>query len=304
MRVSKADAVRNFLRLPISASSSIVARETVRSIRQLGRTPPGTTTTNDSRNFSRGLWYLLNRKNFMHVVRTLRNLVLYSTDPKYFEASELYAEHLKDVGKLIKEGPLQRQNLKIFDAGCNRGYLVEYILQPIERYIGMDLFEDIMITAKVRAPERFEQIGCSDYRFTQGDILDRDAYSELPKDNNVAVCTGVAGHFRPSEIIVLLENLSSILCNDENARIYLGFPVTNGRKEWTTTWTKDTVEGIDCWQKRSNYCDPYSFRCYNPDQLMAFIRNNGFEIDIENSDLESDRCLKSLHLCIKKTLVT
>lgn len=133
--------------------------------------------------------------------------------------------HMKVVKKLLERSPLQSSSLKLLDAGCNHGYLVDHLENPVQRYIGLDLIGETIKTAANEAKERFSKIGCSDYTFLQGDIRYPHVYRDIPKDNNLIVCTGLLGHFRPIHIQNLLDNFYSILSDDESSRVIIGCPI-------------------------------------------------------------------------------
>ena len=214
---------------------------------------------------------------------------------------------IKTVSRLISQGPLKDKKLKVFDAACNHGYLVEHIPTP-ERYIGMDIIEETINTANREAPKRFEELGCNNYKFIAGDILDPESYKDVPQDNNVIVCTGIVGLFRPQQIKKLLSNLNQILAYDKDARIYFGFPVIHKDHFDNKLVEKKFDENIPYVMEHTRIDIGnrvrVSFRCYDPEKLIEFISSNcGFEIDWQNSDIRlpaKEEHLRSIHLCIKK----
>lgn len=175
---------------------------------------------NSTRGLYRLICYPVTRQ---YVQRTVGNNLIYrSTNSKHpFDNTQ----HAKYVRRLVSRSPLNSRDIKLFDGACNHGYLASTLKQKIERYVGMDLIEDVIATAKAEANERFSKIGCSDFKFVQGNLLIKNSYRELPSDNNLAVCTGTFGHFRPMQILHVLDNLESILSAESDARIIIGIPI-------------------------------------------------------------------------------
>lgn len=262
-------------------------------------------------NFLKGIFQIVFNPNVrFEVLEPIWNSLIYRVidKAKPFNAYS-GSPQLLTLAQLVERGPLKRHKLKILDAGCNHGYLVNYINQPIERYIGLDIIEETIDQARKNAKIRFEKKECSNYQFTLGDILSRHTYAGLPTDNNLVVCTGTAGHFRPRQIALLLNYLNEVLSDEDEARIYLGYPVINDR--FDRKLSKGTDDGIDFTKCYS--FGALTFRCYDPDQFEKFVESLGFEIDFDNSDTvrpngnRGERLYKwersnirTLHLCLKK----
>ena len=212
----------------------------------------------------------------------------------HFDNKELLGVN-KTASLIIKAFP--EQELKIIDAGCNHGQLASSNLLSgrIKRYIGIDRFTT---QAKLEAKERFKKAQCKDYRFITNDILLRSTYKNLPKNNNLAVCIGVSGHFRPHQIQRLLLNLNGILSNDNSSRIIFGYPAI--KKECFNTLALEHF-----YEDKINYTVTddkvlgFKYRVFDPDDMNRFIENCGFEIDRENSCIKDPANTRINYLCLK-----
>ena len=281
--------------------------ESYRVLEELGSSPPESNRVYKYGNVMRGIYCYAADPRLRTVIKdSISNAALYrTTNSEHLFSRNGGTAQTKRVGELIANGPLKGARLRILDAACNHGYLAKNIVQPIDRYIGMDLFEETISVATLTAREIFSKIDCSDYQFIVGNILKNGSYRNLPKDNNVAVCTGVAGHFRPSEITKLLENLNQILANEDSSRIYFGYPVLCN--QYTRRKELYVDEGINYYSCIG--LGGIKFRCYDPDQLEKFVEQCGFEIDWMNSDVRRPSIdgdikekTRSLHLCLKKKI--
>lgn len=284
-------------------------------------------------NTSRGLTnFLLDPNTRYEVLSAVRNVSNYrKIDSLHPYSQRGGTPQTKRLGELISSGLLSNQRIKLFDGACNHGYLAEHV-QNLERYIGMDLVKETIETACNEAKERFERTRCKDYKFIQGDVLDPTSYQAVPKDNNVVVCTGVLGHFRPRYIKILLDNLNQVLSDNYGARIYLGVPVfmrePNSHLLRRAIYSDDGVDFVKCGEgilglnlpiekqvekanleTRLKFQPTFgiSYRSFDPYQMINFIKGLGYEIDLENSDLEqlhsSDyehKRFRGIHFCIKK----
>jgi len=160
------------------------------------------------------------------IKRAIKNNTFYRiNDSRNFFSRNGGTPHGKAVNELVLRSSLANVPLKVLDAACNHGYLVEKLTPKVERYIGIDLIEETIRSANEQAKERFARAECSNYQFVAGNILLRSAFERLPKDNNLIVCTGTLGHFRPAQIVKLLNNFSFVLSGDANSRIIISCPI-------------------------------------------------------------------------------
>ena len=246
--------------------------------------------------------------------RTIRNSVIYREgdcrDP-FKGRSNGFKTQIHRMKTLISRSPLSDQELKIFDAACNHGHIAEHLDQRIRRYYGMDTFDEIIESAWKEAVERFEKIGCSDYSFVQGNILLRSSYKGLPQDNNLAICTGVMGHFRPYQISRLVDNLTDMIDHSGNSRIIIGIPVIP--KDYDSTGFIITTDqfgnvmpkprreedGIRYIVQRSKTgLSNFEFRRYERDDIVNLIQQNK---RLEIADIiEPSEELQNVYLCLKK----
>ena len=283
-------------------------------------------------NVSRGLVRLCRDPNARYEILTaINNTRTYvAIHPEHRFATNEGTPQTKRVGKLISNGLPAHKKVKVFDGACNDGYLAKHI-ENLERYIGMDFLSETIEDANREVHERFKDTGCNDFQFVVGDICDPTSYEEIPKDNNVVVCTGVVGHFRPRYIPSLLNNLNGILSNEEDARIYLGCPVFSRELiGYRSVFSDDGMDFIKTGKSKFSGDHPWElvrertntgggsrynpthgllYRSYDPYQFIDFIQRLGYEIDFENSDLEQltsidykHKTFRGIHLCLKKKL--
>ena len=192
---------------------------------------------NPTRGLYHSICYPVTRR---YVQRTVGNNLIYrSTNSEHpFDDTR----HAKYVRRLVSRSPLNGRDIKLFDGACNHGYLASNLKQKVRRYVGMDLIEDVIATAKAEANEKFSEIGCSDFKFVQGNLLIKSSYKGIPSDNNLVVCTGTFGHFRPIQILHVLDNLESILSVESDARIVIGVPIIPpdfDRSTFVVNWDAD-----------------------------------------------------------------
>lgn len=298
--------------IPISIASTLDragfkrTAEFVRAVHRDGKFSSGG-SINRYGSFSRGITHLLFNSLSWHEVSTsVRNASRYcEIDQEHPFLTSTWTHPLKKLGGIIKEGPLAQETLRIFDAACNHGQLVDHIIQRIERYKGMDIIEETIDSARQEAWNRFRKIGCVNYGFTQGDILDRDSYIGLPRDNNLVVCTGVVGNFRPRCIPILLDNLNLMLSNEDSSRIYLGYSAFNRdlihRRNGKKILHDDGVDLVIANAKGINY------RSFDPEQFIELVTGLGFDVESIHPEPEelfsngnSDKLFRRLHLCLRK----
>lgn len=246
--------------------------------------------------------------------RTVRNNVLYREhdrkDP-FSGRSNGFRIQVERLKTLISRSPLSDQELKIFDAACNHGHIAEHTDQKIRSYNGMDIFDEVIESAWKEAIERFEKIGCDDYSFVHGNILLRSSYNGLPQDNNLAICTGVMGHFRPYQIAQLVNNLADMIDNSSSSRIIIGIPVIP-RDYDSTGFIINTDEignvllkprreedGVKFIVQRSRTgLTNFEFRRYERDDIVNLIQQNKI---LEIADIiEPSEELQNVYLCLKK----
>lgn len=234
---------------------------------------------NPTRGLCRSFCSPITRK---HVQRTVRNNLIYrATD---FEHPFDDTQHANYVRKLVSRSPLNGRDIKLFDGACNHGYLACTLEQKIERYVGMDLIEDVIETAKREANERFNEISCSDFKFVQGNLLIKSSYQGIPGDNNLIVCTGTFGHFRPMQILHVLDNLESVLSIESNARIIIGIPIIPPDFDSSTFIVNEDAfgsviphprqveNGVRFVMVRAN--DNYEYSRYEGDDIVRLIQSH------------------------------
>jgi|GEM_PF-5363552 len=246
--------------------------------------------------------------------RTVRNSVAYREhdrlDP-FNGRSNGFKTQVQRTKALISRSSLSNQELKIFDAACNHGHIAEHLDQKIRRYNGMDTFDEVIESAWKEAVERFEKIGCSDYSFVHGNILLKSSYKGLPQDNNLAICTGVMGHFRPYQIVQLLDNLTDMVDSSGSSRIIVGIPVIP--KDYDSTGFIITTDqfgnimpkprreeaGIRYIVQRSKAgLTNFEFRRYEKDDIVNLVKQNK---RLEIADIiEPSEELQNVYLCLKK----
>ena len=180
-------------------------------------------------------------------VRETVDVALKYSDSKTWDMHSKSGGHFEPtiVAKLIAHSHLARQKLKILDVGCHYGYLIDSLkehpdlTQNIHRYRGIDFSFDTVSNAQAQMNQRFKDTGCKDYQFVVGDALVKSSFEDLPKDNNIIVCTGLSDHFKPQEIKTLLTNLKHMLSDSPDARIFLGY---NYFEDPLSAHTKNTEE--------------------------------------------------------------
>ena len=265
----------------------------LRAIEEYGAIPPDDVRSYPSGNFLRGLTLLRLSSVRNAIASQIHNCARY----QFAEDVQPYkvpGTDLQRISNLISQGPLAGQKLRIFDVPSNSGYLVDKITQLVDRYIGMDILEDTIKRANEEAQERFEKIGCSEYRFIYGNILNFNNYKGLPQDNNVIVVAAIMGHFSPNKFLRIFENLNKMLSSNKDARIYLGchvFDVNNIKNVidlgWFGTYMNNDRVYTDGEMRYQNWeVNDHKYRSYELSDMRRAIENYGrFEIDLNNSDL-------------------
>ena len=244
--------------------------------------------------------------------RTVRNSVIYREhdrlDP-FNGRGTRFPIQIERVKTLLSRSPLRNQELKIFDAACNHGHIAEHLDQKIRRYSGMDTFDEVIESAWKEAVERFEKIGCDDYSFVHGNILLKSSYNGLPQDNNLAICTGVIGHFRPYQITQLLNNLADMVEQSDNPRIIIGIPIIPKDYDYTGLIINTDEIGnalpkprrkedeIRYIVQRSSLIG-FEFRRYEQDDIVRLIQQNK-RLEIVDI-IEPSEELQNVYLCLKK----
>ncbi len=199
----------------------------------------------------------------------------------------------KIITKLIEEGPLNGEPLKVLDVGCHRGGLLDDLTKPgkISRYTGIDLSSDAVQKAREKHPE---------YNFLILDALIEENYrnSSIKNDNNVIVCTGFCDYLSPREIKLLLSLLTNKLSSSTDSRIYLSYATTKPNYAIYNPADKENLEWLNRFNNEAcrpniedsinylgtNYVNgsPQFYR-YSPDEFIKLIESCGFEIDPNNS---------------------
>lgn len=238
-----------------------------------------------------------------YVQRTVRNNLIYrATDPEHpFDNTQ----HANYVRKLVSRSPLNGKDIRLFDGACNHGYLACTFEQKIERYVGMDLIEDVIETAKREANEQFSGIGCSDFKFVQGNLLIKSSYQGIPSDNNLVVCTGTFGHFRPMQILHALDNLESVLSIESDARIIIGVPIIPPDFDSSTFIVNEDAFGNVIPHPRQiennvrfvivRYNGDYEYSRYEGDDIVRLIQSHK-KLEIEDTIKNSG----SIYLSLKR----
>lgn len=280
--------------------------ETLRTLHREGIKTRHGKPTEYGNTFRGAYYFFIDPAVRTEVINSVRNGLRYrERDHDHFFSKGVipgYNPSPQRIGKIILTTDLSTKRLRIFDAGCNHGQLVDYIKQPIESYLGMDLFEETISTAKKDAKERFKKINCSNYKFIQGDIVVQGSYKGLPRNHNLVVCTGVLGHFRPKHIALILDNLNEMLSCEESSRIFIQCPVINsyGSKNLEKIRIEENMKFIE----KGTRGNRLYFRCYDMKDLIRFIEEQcKFNIDWASSDTsipDTPLGFKSIILSLKK----
>ena len=246
------------------------------------------------------------------IKREHENLQRYATGDQIHSfgnyGGKYHAEH---VGRLLKQSHLLHSPLKVLDAACNHGYLVDYLKTPLQRYIGIDLIDEIIATANAEALKRFSKVGCNDYRFLKGDIRLNETYETVPTDNNLIVCNGVLGHFRPKHICQLLDNFYAVLSDDTSSRVIMGCPtIPDDFERHLFLVNEDQFGNIRKVPRRNeggmrfvvqrNTSDDFEYRRYEIDDLIAFVNNHGGFRIVDKDPKEINPQDGSIYLCLQK----
>ena len=218
----------------------------------------------------------------------------------YYADSTLFGSFIKRkdwaaphfIAKLIAEGPLKNQELKILDAGCHHGNLLHAMNNlsrngaqlNIKTYTGLDFSESAIDHAREAFPE---------HNYTTGDALDPTSYREIPnKSMNLITCCGVIDYLTPSKIKLLLNNFNSKLSDEDDTRIYLTYRTTRPQyglekpieRRLPPHITKTLQEeGIVFYGFPDPDVENLLLLNYSPDDIRKLVESTGFEIDTENS---------------------
>lgn len=218
----------------------------------------------------------------------------------YYADSTLFGSFTKKVNwaaphfiaKLIAEGPLKHQELRILDVGCHHGNLLHAMNNlsrngaqlNIKTYTGLDLSKSAIDHAREAFPK---------HNYITGDALDSDSYREISdRSTNLITCCGVIDYLTPSKIKSLLNNLNSKLSDEDDARIYLTYRTTHPQynldkpverklpRHITKTFQE---EGIVFYGFPDPDVEDLLLLNYSPDDIRKLVESAGFEIDTENS---------------------
>ena len=278
------------------------------------------------------------REDEIGISDTLRGLTYIATNPisrtraidavqmvAKFKNGNEYEEWLKRskwqapeiIANLIADSPLKYEKLKVLDIGCHFGNQLYALLQHndlkrnIKRFIGIDLSGHVLSVAK----ERFACTNGTECTFIEGNALDQETYENIPRDNNLIICSGVCDYLSPKEIKKLL--LCSVNKFSSEGRMYFSYltvdPIYNSAIKDDDRFN---LQGI----KRKEQCSEdgilfyifnardkkgrvYYCYAYEPQEFRKIVEQSGLEIDVSNSfsNPQGNFYLKEHdHVCLKK----
>ncbi len=259
---------------------------------------------NSQGSFTRGLAHFITpTASYTTGRERILNAVAVASKFKYGIGFELWKDQYNwqspsIVAKLIKEGSLGNQELRILDVGCHEGGLVDSLEElpdlRIRRYLGIDISQDAIEHAKSKHPG---------HDFLAADALSIDTYNSglLPDDNNIITCTGLFDYFSPKEIMQVLNLLKNKLDQNENARLYVSYATTMPSYNIDLSQASKALLDIyrhvysgksrratkSCTEAEIRYfvntTTTLKFYRYSPDEFAKLVDACGLEIVKENS---------------------